>query len=356
MNLSEISKLPRKGAEYAPTHRLWIGGENFTENLRTADVSYTSDGGGSGTQMQLRGNLQDYDSAPMILSLGYGDTFVPYFTGRVQRPQYYPRLDYTSANAFGPYKLMADQILEEDKTYEGFTLRNALNDLIKMAAYRRGEVEVRGGGEFTIEGDELYTWDNTLGEVASSLCDKAQYIGMDQPVGKRLFRKKPRPGVIGPFKESYSPSDYRVDAFTLSPATEVTYAKVIVQRVGKDGTQLGLYEQKVGKKQLYAPPMRRVYTVPEFLGSAALAQQEARETARWLRLGDYGFSFEIPMNPTLELYDILEIKAAHRDLLYTYKCALSGDIGVQYQAATRDAPGIATMSLNGDAIITQNGV
>lgn len=357
MNLSEISKLPRKGAEYAPTHRLWIGGENFTENLRTADVAYTSDGGGSGTQMQLRADLQDYDNAPIVLSLGYGDEFVPYFTGRVQRPQYFPRLDYTALNAFGPYKLMADQMLDvESKTYDGFTLRDALDDLIRRAAYKRGEVEVRGGGEFTIEGGDTFVWNNSLGEIASSLCDKAQYIGMDQPVGKRLFRKRPRPGVTGTFKESYSPNEYRVDAFTLSPATEVTYAKVVVQRVAKDGTELGLYEQKVGKRQNFLPPAKRIYPVTEFMGSAADAQQEARETARWLRLGDYGFNFEIPMNPTIELFDTLQVKAAHRDLLYTFKGVVSGDIGVTYQAATRDAPGVANMTLSGDAIIIQNGV
>jgi hypothetical protein len=356
MNLSEISKLPRKGAEYAPTHRLWIGGENFTENLRTADVSYTSDGGGSGTQMQLRGNLQDYDNAPVTLSLGYGDQFVPYFTGRMQRPQYFPRLDYTSGNAFGPYKLMADQLLEEEKTYEGFSLRDALDDLIRKASYKRGEVEVRGGGEFTIEGDDLYVWNNTLGEIASSLCEKAQYIGMDQPVGKRLFRKRPRPGVTGTIKESYDPSEYRVDSFALTPSTEVTYAKVTVQRVAKDGTELGLYSQKVGKKQLFLPPPKRIYTVMDFLGDAVAAQREASDTAYWLREGDYGFSFEFPMNPTLELYDILQVKAMHRNLLYTFRGAISGDIGVTYQAATRDAPGVANMSVSGDAIIVQNGV
>lgn len=355
MNLSEISKLPRKGAEYAPTHRLWIGGDNFTENLRTADVNYTSDGGGSGTQLQLRGNLQDYDNAPVVLSLGYGDDFVPYFTGRLQRPQYFPRLDYTSANAFGPYKLMADQILEEEKTYNGYSLRDALDDLIRRAAYRRGEVEVRGGGDYTIEGDDLYTWNNTLGEIAASLCDKAQYIGMDQPVGKRLFRKRPRPGVTGVFKESYDPSEYRLDAFTLSPSTEVSFAKVTVERVAKDGTQLGLYSQQVGKQQLFSPPKKRVYAITEFVGDADAAQQEARDTARWLRLGDYGFSFDIPMNPTLELYDTLQVKAAHRNLLYTFKGAVSGEIALQYQAASKIAAGVANMTVSGDAIIIKDG-
>lgn len=356
MTLSEISKLSRKGSEYAPTHRLWIGGENFSENLRTADITYTSDGGGSGTQLQLRGDLQAYDNAPITLSLGYGDEFIPYFNGRMQRPQYFPRLDYTSANAFGPYRLMADQILEEEKTYEGFSLRDALEDLIRKAAYRRGEVEVKGGGEFTIEGDELYVWNNTLGEIASSLCEKARYIGMDQPVGKRLFRKRPSPGVNGEHKESYEPSEYRIDAFQLSPATETSYAKVTVERVAKDGTVLGYYSQKVGKRQDYSPPQKRVYPVTEFMGSAAAAQQEARETARWLRLGDYGFTLEIPMNPTLELWDVLQVKAAHRGLLYTFKGVISGDITVQYQSATRDAPGIANMTVGGDAIIIRNGV
>jgi len=355
MNLSEISKLPRKGAEYAPTHRLWIGGENFTENLRTADITYTSDGGGSGCQMVLRGNLQAYDNAPIVLSLGYGNDFVPYFTGRMMRPQYFPRLDYTSSNAFGPYRLMADQSLEEEKTYSGFTLRDALEDLIRKAAYKRGEVEIKGGGEFTIEGDELYVWNNTLGEIASSLCEQAQYIGMDQPVGKRLFRKRPRPGVGGTFKESYDPSEYRVDSFTLTPSTEVSYAKVTVQRVAKDGTELGLYSQRIGKRQLFQPPPKSIYPVLGFMGDAASAQQEAAETARWLRLGDFGFTFELPMNPTLELYDTLQVKAHHRDLIYTYKGVISGDITVNYQAATRDNPGVANMAVSGDAITIKDG-
>ena len=356
LTLSEISKLPRKGAEYSPTHRLWIGGDNFTQNLRSVDLTYTSDGGGSGAQFALRGNLQDYDNAPVTLSLGYGDQFVPYFTGRMQRPQYFPRLDYTAVNGFGPYKLMADQMIEEDRTFEGYNLQEALNELGHMAAYGRGEFEVIGGGNFIIEGSDLYVWSNTLGEIAASLCEKAQFIGMDQPVGKRLFRKRPRPGVHSGFKESYAPNEYVVDTFQLSPSTEITYAKVIVQRVAKDGTQLGLYDQWVGKKQNFKPPMKRVYPVVDFLGTGAEAEQEARDTARYLRLGDYGFTFTIPMNPTLELYDTLQMKAAHRNLIYTYKGVISGDITVNYQPASRDAPGVANMTLSGDALITQNGV
>ena len=356
MSLSEISKMPRKGAEFAPTHRLTIGGEDFTENLRSADITYTSDGGGSGTQMQLRGDLSEYDNAPIVFYFGYGSEVVPFFSGRVQRPQYFPRLDYSATNAFGPYKLMADQIIEEDTTYDGYTLRNALNDLISKAAYRRGEVEIRGGDGFTIEGGELFVWNNTLGEIAASLCDKAQFIGMDAPVGKRIFRKRPRAGVLGTYVESYSPDEYVVDSFEPSPATEVTFSKVIVQRIAKDGTELGKYEQLVGKRQLFSPPARRVYIVSDFMGDAVEAQQEARETARWLRLGDYGFSFSIPLNPTLNLFDILQIKGGRRGDIYTYKGVISGDMQAQYQPASRDAPGVATMTVSGDAIITQRGV
>lgn len=355
-DLSEISKLPRKGAEYSPTHRMNIGGDNFTEELRTCDVTYTSDGGGSGAQMQLRGDLSNYDNAPVVFQFGYGSDVVPWFSGRLQRPRYYPRLDYTTANAFGPFKLMADQIIEVDTTYDGYTLRDALNDLIRKAAYRRGEVEIRGGGDYTIDGGDLFVWNNTLGEIASSLMDKAQFIGMDVPVGKRIFRKQPRPGVIGPFVESYSPDEYWMDNLELEPATEISYSKVTVQRIAKDGTELGKYSQLVGKKANFPIPTRRVYTVPDFLGDAAGAQQEAMETARWLRLGDYTFSFSMPLNPMLTLFDIIQIKQTQRGKLWVYKGAISGDISSQYQAATRDAPGIATMSVSGDALITQNGV
>jgi hypothetical protein len=355
-NLSEISKLPRKGAEYSPTHRMWVGGDNFTEELRTCDVTYTSDGGGSGAQIQLRGDLSDYDNAPVDFNFGYGDEVVPWFTGRLQRPKYYPRLDYTTADAFGPFRLMADQIIEVDTTYDGFSLRDALNDLILKAAYKRGEVEIRGGGDFIIEGGELFVWNNTLGEIAASLMDKAQFIGTDVPVGKRIFRKRPRPGVLGPFVESYSPDEYWVDNLDISPATEISYAKVTVQRVAKNGTELGKYSQLVGKKSNYPVPSRRVWYVENFLGDAASAQQEARETARWLRLGDYGFSFTIPLNPTLTLFDILQIKHVSRGKEWIYKGAISGDISSQYQAPLRDAPGVATMSVSGDAIVTKNGV
>lgn len=355
-DLSAISKMPRKGAEYSPAHRMWIGGDNFTEELRTCDVTYTSDGGGSGAQIQLRGDLSDYDNAPVAFHFGYGNEVVPWFSGRLQRPRYYPRLDYTAANAFGPFKLMADQIIEVDTTYDGFTLRDALNDLIRKAEYRRGEVEVRGGGDYTIDGGELFVWSNTLGEIAASLMDKAQFIGMDVPVGKRIFRKRPRPGVLGAFVESYSPDEFWVDNLDIEPASEVSYAKVIVQRVAKDGTELGKYPQLVGKKARFSIPSRRVYTIADFLGDAISAQQEARETARWLRLGDYSFSFTMPLNPTLTLFDIIQIKQTQRGKLWVYKGAISGDISSQYQAATREAPGVATMTVGGDAIITQNGV
>jgi hypothetical protein len=156
--------------------------------------------------------------------------------------------------------------------------------------------------------------------------------------------------------ESYVQDEYVVDAFSLSPASEISYAKVTVQRVAKNGTELGKYSQLVGKRSMYPIPPKRVWTVADFLGDAAAAQQEARETARWLRLGDFTFSFEIPINPTLKLFDILQIRAAYRDKTYTYKGSISGDIAMTYSPATRDAPGVATMSLSGDAIITGNGV
>jgi hypothetical protein len=351
MTLSEISKLPRKGSEYSPSHRLWVGGENFTENLRTASINYTADGGGSGCQVAMRGDISDYDNAPLVLHLGYGEEVVPYFVGRLQRPNYNSRLDYTTATAFGPYRLMATQLLDEEKSFFGYTLRNALTYLTQKAKYRRGEVEIRGGGDYIVEDDTLYVWNNTLGEVASSLMDRAKFIGMDQPVGKRLFRKLPRPGVSGTVKETYGPDEYPMDAFSPEPSTETSYTKVVVERVSAEGEVLGKYTQAVGSQSQFSPLSGSIYPIPDFIGTPEQAQQEAWDTAMYLRLGAIGFGFSgLALNPTLELYDVLKISQVHRDRLYSYKCMISGDLNAEYAAATRDAPGQATMDMSGTAL------
>lgn len=356
MTLSEISKLPIKPPSLAPKHKLTIAGNVVSSDLKSASIVYTSDGGSSGSQLTLDGNYKKYNNAEVKLYLGYGDDLVPYMIGRMQRPHYNTRLNTTQTNVFGAFKLMDEQILKTEETYAGRSLQYALQDLTVKAGYKRGQAEIRGGDNFIIEHDEVFPFNNTLSDTANSLMEKAGFIGMDQPEGKRLFRKKPRVGVVGRAVETYTSAEIPLDGFELPPKSDVTWYGVIVQRVAADGTQLGLHYRDVKAPGDFPPPSHRIYVVEDYYGTQGEAEQETEDIARYLRLGDFGFSLTVPMNPTLKLFDTVTVTIQHRGLRYKYTCLISGDINVDYTPNTRTSPGIATMSISGDALVVEDGV
>jgi hypothetical protein len=348
--IAEVSKLINKSWDERPNHRLIIAGEDVSNQLKSISITYTTDGGGSGAQIEMNGSLVGFDNAPIEFQVGYGDDTIPYFNGRIQRPTYNHRLDITTTNAFGPFKLMSDQILEQEISYLGRTLSFALSDLITKAGYGLGETEIIGGHEKVIDTDEVFPFFNSLNDTANSLLESCQFVGVDQPGGKRVFKKKPRPGVNGAAVTRYGASEYAKDSFTADPKTEFGFYKVIVQRVSKQGDELTRHEAIVKRQSDFPAPLRRAHVVDGFVGTTLEAAQEAEDIARFLRAGDLGFSIVVPTNPTLMLYDVIEVERVHRGLRYVYGCVINGEINVEYRPATKTEPGVNNMTLTGDAV------
>lgn len=333
--LAEVSVRRNKPSSLAPSHRLIIGGEDLSEHLITARVVYEAEGGGSGCELELVGNFEDYNDAPITLELGWGPHITPYFRGWVTYANIGESFYSTSLQAFGTYRRMSDQILGTQETYLHKTIEYVIADLARRCGYGPGQIEVRGGRSYVVQPGELFPFDTTCADVLSTLFEKADFVGVDQPGGRRLFM--PRPNGLGGQGISfvYQPGDYEAGGFTVSQGETPSYSKVVVYRRDDRGVEVVRAEQEVDPPTRFGPPRNRVYVVPDFTGDQGEAEKEAYRIAQRLRRGVKEFTLSAPANLELELYSAIKVETSRRladgsEEARSYRCFVDKSISVSY--------------------------
>lgn len=332
------------------THRLLIDGMDFSDKLISATVTYSTDVGGSGLVFDTMGSLEDYEDAPIDLWLGYGDMMLPYFVGNIISPKDNEVLNTSSGTAYGPFKNM-NQVIGSRETFVGQTLQWLIMEMAYRSQMRGGDIEIRGGKNYNIDGLDVFPFDTTCIDVLNTVFEKFNFIGMDIPGGKRLFMRKPKPGVTSAAKGEYGPDNYR--SFTIDPTNETSYFKVVVYREDELGNNAVYAEQDISNLRKFKPPRNRWFVISDFQGTQEEAEQECYDTAISLRAGEKKFTLNIAFNPDIHLWSgvrVSRIKFTDSGKLERrlYVCTVDDTITVNY------TPGDSSMEITGSAYEISN--
>ncbi len=324
-------------------HKLTIAGENWTRNLISSTITYSSDAGGSGMELEMYGSWEDYRDAPIQFWLGKeGKPLDSLFKGKIRLPKDNLNINTSSISAFGPFRLMSDQVLGTTETFVGKTLEYVIMELARRAGHPAGSIEVINGRQYKVEPGEQFAFDTTMNDVINLLMEKAEFVGIDLPGGRRQFRPKPKPGSNIGYRGRLTPNDYI--EFTLDNKDESTYRKVIVYRNGENGKPVVWAERDVNFPTRFAPPRQRWYTVADFAGNQQEAANEAVSLAAMLRKGEKNFSISKLYDGPVVLYDGFEIERVRENVSRTYSATVTSDITISYAVGS---PGL--ISFNGEA-------
>lgn len=347
--MTELAKENLQGAGRGPTHTLYIGGEDVSQDLKSVRVTHRAEGGGSGGEFTLFGDYAEYSNAPVRLWLGYGDYQELYFAGDFRRPAYRTTTGKSEATAFGPFKLMAEQQLNTDETYQGRTLGFLIYDLANRCSYGPGQIEVISGDKFVVPPGKRFLFYNSCGSVAKDILSEAEYVGADVVGGKRLFRPRPVPGANVGYDTLWSPDDYAPGAFTADYEETKIYSRVEVSRKDQGGNTIFRESRDVDPRNKFNPRRNEVFSITDFPGTKSEALYKAEEIAQKLRIGEQPFEFQMPMNSEVELYGgfMLEEEAwdQHKGVIRRtlYSCTIDGDIVLDY------SPGSGSSKVSGSS-------
>lgn len=324
------------------THKLTIGGEDWSHRLISANIEYKADVGSSGMQLEMTGSVEDYEDAPVKLYLGEHKNLQPYFKGKIQGPDDDDLFDKCSANAFGPFRNMMTQKLGTDENFVGNTLEYVIFELARRADHANGEILVVQGDKYRVQPGEQFPFDNNMGDVLTSLLEKAEFVGVDQPEGKRVFKPKPKPGSNKNYKKTIDPSEY--SSLQIKPKEETGYSQVVVFRNGDNGKPVVYADREIINTGKYKPARNRWYTVSDFEGTQQEAEEEAFKLADELRSGLSSFTVELSFDQSWRLHEGFKAIRIKKNQQRTYSCFIDDGITVNYQPGEP-----AHMTLSGSA-------
>jgi hypothetical protein len=312
----------------AITHRLDVASEDWTDRLIRTNVQFQADAGSSGMEFEVTGSMEDYSDAPIRLWLGEEDDLKPYFRGRIHAPNDDDRLNVSKANAFGPFRTMATQKLGTSETFVGHTLEWVIMECARRAQHDSGEILVINGDKYSVQQGEQFPFDNNMGDVLSTLMEKAEFVGVDQPEGRRVFKPKPKPGSNRNFRNTIYPDEYW--ELDISPKEDTAYSRVVVYRNGDNNVPQFKAERDIISQRLFQPPKLAWYVVSDFEGSPQEAEDEAYRLADELRAGLSGFSVNIDFDPEYRLHEGFKFVRIKRDVQKTYAAFIDESITVDY--------------------------
>lgn len=343
--ITTLAQAKDRTSENSSRQALTIAGKDMSHRLIEGSIAYTNDMGGSGAELTVLGGITQYQDAPIKISVGYGEHMVDYFVGNLQTPRSNELLQTSSAVAYGPFKLMADQVIGKDEDFQGKTLEWVIMELAWRAGHASGEIEVIDGQKYRVPAGEPFAFDQTMTDVIGTLMDKANFVAYDHPGGKRIFMPRPTPSTIRPPRAQYNPDDY--STMSVTPTREFAYSKVVVYRKNETGTGYAVYtERDVNVSSKYRPSKLRWYVVSDFPGTATEAATEAYNLATSMSSGEYTFSLSALANPELRLYDTFKATKARKldngsTQMQTFLCNIDNSIEVGFSA------GEMTMEVSG---------
>lgn len=342
MTSSIISQTKQQGAN--PTHYITVGGDDMTGEFKEAEVTFSADSGSSGASMVFTKDMRDYQNAEVELWLGYNDDNVRYFTGTLMRPQH---VFHTNASVYGPFQLMAEQTLDEDRNLRLLDLDVVLREMVGLAGFPNGVVEIKQARGKVLDGDDLFfTMDSTLLETARACMEKFNFVDVDQPGRRRVFMPEPSLVATGRTQARYTFGTVLRGGLEINPNEDIAYSKVRVIIRSENGGVFYKAERKLPRMK-YATKHNATYYITDFSGTSSEADYECFEMARSLRAGMYSFGMSILPNYELNLYDGVEME--HRDG-FTYKGYINDSIVTRYKVGNRNNPGEASMGVSGRAL------
>lgn len=287
--LAELSQSSLQVGESRPVHSVLVDSEEVSVESFTASFE-----GGSSLEFVSPEDLRDLEGTSVELRIGYGSELVPYFSGHLEKP----------GLAYGPFKLMAEQRLMEQVSYNGWYVGDVFYDLSYRSGSRRARLVVKGGRSHLLE-EAVFTLETTLLEVAESIAESAGFVFADMPQGQ-LAMPRPQPGSNSKSKALYTLSHHEGLAPKLNKSR--FYAGVLVFRRNEDGSYGAYAYAPITNRSRYKPFTNRVYVVPEFAGGDEEAAQVAYDTARSLERGVYEDELTIAANPELAPYDSIRVE------------------------------------------------
>lgn len=350
----ERALLRDRPERYATMHELRIAGEDWSDRLISASLTWTTEGfGGSNLDFTVEGSLAGWSDAPVSFGIGYGrDDIDTYFKGRLQMPKDHENLPQASGVAFGPFRLLTNGYMTNTVTYQGRNLEFVFMDLSRRAEYNTGDFLVLGGRKYKVPAGEMYAMGTSLQEVASSIAEHAKFVGFDAPGGRRIVMPTPKPGSNGSIKGIYSPDNYKT--FSVEPNHEIAYHSVVVYR--SEGSTFGgapVYAERVIDAPVrFRPAKSRVYYISDFPGTQGQASDEAMRMAMSLRNGELTYSMTAPFNRDMTLYDgfraiVVKNLRGGKQQRFTYICTIK-EINVTYN------PGAVEMTVGGTCYEVRN--
>lgn len=307
--MTELAQMPVHSHPRHETMRVRVEGKGFTEAVESATISYAADGTSEATINTYR-SLRGWENAEVTIDIGYGRYLENYFTGKIGSMVENPWGGPNEVQCWGPFKLMADQILGEQVDYTGDQIQAALMDLVRRSKFRRGKVEVKQGSSFTLEAESIFPLETTLAEAANTLCTSANFVLTDLPGGRRLMMPKPRAGATGRVNVRYNEGHFPQEGFSAAPSSRSFYSKVQVFRRNEQGALEINVIKPVDIESRFKPPQGRTYIIPEFSGTLTDANREGIQTARSLSRGVYDITMGgIAANTEIAMYDTIQTKA-----------------------------------------------
>lgn len=297
-----------------PNYRVIIGGEDVSDMLESASISYQAgeDGteGTSEAEIGLYGSLEPRINANVRILIGYGESLSEYFSGKLYEAADNHGGEASEGTCYGVFKMLTSQQFLRQVSYTGSYLERALYDIHSRASIPRGSIEVRAGRSFQIGADEEATFnlEVSLGDAVKSLCESAGFVATDLPGSRRLYMPEPRAGLTSKAKAAYNESHYPPGGFSAKRNPASTFSKVVVFRREEDGGDaFPPVTRTIDVATRHKPAPNSAYILSEFLGSYADAQNEAARLARMLSAGEYEIELSgIAANPDILLYDSLQ--------------------------------------------------
>lgn len=306
-NFTALAKAQDKTTpDSRPFYALDIDGSPYHDNLSEFTVTYALDSGTSEMTINTYKAFEGRENAPVVLSLGYGRSRAEFFRGKLQDPYDNQYGEPNEATAWGPFKWMAESKFGKQVSYEGYRLREALSDMAERSKFRQSQIQVIGGNKI-LRGEVTYVMEQKIGEAASELCGKSNFVLTDVPGGGRLFMPKPKPVSRGEARAVYTDSETPQGGFTAVRQPRARYAQVWVFRRTTDGQDdFPPVKVNVDTRGYAAPPPFSSYDIPEFTGDAEDALDAGREMSEIISGGTFLCTLSgISANPDIQPFDTL---------------------------------------------------